>query len=393
MLGGTHHVGRAVVEAGLRRGDDVTTVTRGVSGPPAPGARALYVDRTAPHQLAKALADDQWDAAIDTWSGAPSVVQASTALLADRVGHYAYVSSRSVYRWPLPLGADESAPVVDADPASDDDTDYAAAKRGGELAVLEAYPGCGLLARAGLILGPYEHIGRLPWWLGRLDRGGRVLAPGPPDRALQYVDARDLADWLLLSADRRLDGAVNLVSPPGHATTRELLTACRTATGSAAELVWTSPEAIEAAGIAGWTQLPIWVPPTGELAGLHAGDVSAAIALGLQCRPGALVDASLAPGGCGGGREGRRAGTCLAAEPSRHRRRRPGDRGHSRPPPGATAHHERPSLPHVPRSGQPLLITWDSHQRTVPVSVVSPRLAPCRPGERRLAPSSVVSPR
>ena len=32
VLGGTHHVGRAVVEAALARGDEVTTVNRGVSG-------------------------------------------------------------------------------------------------------------------------------------------------------------------------------------------------------------------------------------------------------------------------------------------------------------------------------------------------------------------------
>jgi 2'-hydroxyisoflavone reductase len=285
VLGGTHHVGRAVVEAALHRGDEVTTVTRGVSGPPAAGAEAVYADRTDPAALARALGSATWDVVIDTWSGAATVVRRSATLLADRTEHYTYVSSRSVYRWPLPLGADESAPVVDADPDSDDDSDYAAAKRGAELAVLDAFPGRALLARAGLILGPYEDSGRLPWWLGRIARGGRVVAPGPPDRALQYIDARDLAGWLLAGAERRLSGTFNAVSTPGHTTIGELLDACRTTTGSDAELVWTAPEAIEAAGVSGWTQLPIWVPPSGDLAGLHDGDVSAAYSAGLRCRP------------------------------------------------------------------------------------------------------------
>ncbi len=162
VLGGTHHVGRAVVEAALRRGDEVTTVTRGVSGPSADGARAIHVDRTDRAALAAALGDSTWDAVLDTWSDASRVVHDSAELLADRVEHYVYVSSRSVYVWPLPLGSDESAPVVEADPLSDDGSDYAAAKRGAEIAVEAVFGDRALVARAGLILGPYEIVGRLP---------------------------------------------------------------------------------------------------------------------------------------------------------------------------------------------------------------------------------------
>lgn len=285
VLGGTHHVGRAVVETALARGDDVTTLTRGVSGPSAPGALALHGDRTDPAALRAALGDAEWDAVIDTWSGAPAVVRDSATLLADRAGHYGYVSSRSVYRWPIPAGLDESAPVVDGDLADTGKEDYAAAKRGGELAALEAFGERALLARAGLILGPYEIVGRMPWWLGRIERGGDVLAPGPPDRPLQFIDCRDLAAWMLSAADRGLGGAFNTVSQPGHATMASLLDAAISATGSSARLVWASPEVIEAAGIEAWTELPIWVPPTGEGVGLHDGNVAAAYAAGLSCRP------------------------------------------------------------------------------------------------------------
>jgi len=285
VLGGTQHVGRAVVETALARGDQVTTINRGISGPPAAGVKALHADRTDQAALRAALGSVSFDAVIDTWSGAPVVVREAAALLAGRAGHYGYVSSRSVYRWPVPSGADESAPVVDGDPADTGSADYAAAKRGGELAAVEAFGDRALLARAGLILGPYEHVGRMPWWLGRLERGGDVLAPGPPDRPLQYIDGRDLAAWLLTAADRGLSGAFNTVSKPGHATMETLLTAARQVTGARATLVWVPPEVIEAAGIEPWTQLPVWLPPTGEAAGLHDGDVSAVYAAGLVCRP------------------------------------------------------------------------------------------------------------
>lgn len=285
VLGGTHHVGRAVVEAALSRGDEVTTLTRGASGPPAPGASARHADRTDPAGLAAALGDDQWDAVVDTWSLAPRFVLASARLLSGRAGHYTYISSRSVHGWPIPVGADESAPVVAGDPDSPDASDYAAAKRGGELAALQGFDGPVLLARPGLILGPYERVGRLPFWLNRIGKGGRVPAPGPPGRPLQYIDARDLAGWVLHAGRHAVAGAFNTVSRPGHTTMGELLEQCRAVTGSDAELAWVSPEAVAAAGVAPWTELPIWLPPAAEYAGLHAGDVSAAYSAGLTCRP------------------------------------------------------------------------------------------------------------
>lgn len=285
VLGGTNFVGRAVVEQALLRGDHVTTVNRGVSGPPVEGAAALHVDRWDRQALTDALGGGTWDAAIDTWSGAPVVVRDSARLLRDRVGHYGYVSSRSVYRWPLPPGMDEGAPVVDGDPGSAEDHNYAAAKRGAELAVLESFPDRALLARSGLILGPYEDVGRLPWWLERMSRGGRVPAPGPAEHKLQYIDARDLAGWMLDAATRRLSGVFNTVSRPGHATMGQLLEACNGVVAAGAELVWLPPDAVEAAGVTGWIDMPIWVPPRGEMAGLHDGDVSAACDEGLTCRP------------------------------------------------------------------------------------------------------------
>ncbi|MGW3363880.1 NAD-dependent epimerase/dehydratase family protein [Streptosporangium canum] len=285
VMGGTHFVGRAVVETALARGDEVTTLNRGTSGAAAPGVNQVTADRTDPEALRRALGDGEWDAVIDTWSGAPRVIGDSCGLLADRAGHYGYVSSRSVYRWPMPFGADEHAPTVDGDPDDDGAEDYAVAKRGGELAVLRAFGDRALFARAGLILGPYENTGRLPWWLRRVERGGRVLAPGDPARPLQLIDARDLALWMLAAAERGLGGAFNTVSRSGHATMGGLLEAAVKVVGSDAELVWTAPEVIEEAGVSPWIELPIWLPDDAEYGGMHNGDVSAAYGEGLTCRP------------------------------------------------------------------------------------------------------------
>jgi 2'-hydroxyisoflavone reductase len=283
VLGGTRFVGRAVVEVALARGDDVTALHRGVTGALSDGITALHVDRTDRAALERALDDHKWDAVVDTWASAPYVVTYAAKCLSHKASRYAYVSSRSVYRWPVPPGRDESAPVVDADPNAEA-TDYAADKRGAELAVLEHFADA-LLLRAGLILGPHEDIGRLPWWLDRIARGGRVVAPGRPDRPLQYVDARDVAAFALDALEYGGTGPFDVVSAPGHTTTRGLLQACVDVTGADAELVWVTEDELAAAGAQPWTSLPCWVPETGELAGFMASDTSKALAAGLTCRP------------------------------------------------------------------------------------------------------------
>lgn len=219
---------------------------------------------------------------LDTWASAPRVAHTAADLLVGRAGRAAYVSSRSVYVEML-AGRDESAPVVEGDSAAEA-RDYAVDKRGGEIAWQQAFPEA-LLLRAGLVLGPHEDVARLPWWLDRISRGGRVVAPGRPERGLQYVDARDLAQFALDSLERGLTGPYDVVSEPGHCTTQELLEACVEVTGSDAELVWVNEADLAAAGAQPWTQLPCWVPETGEAAGVMAGDTSKARAAGLVCRP------------------------------------------------------------------------------------------------------------
>ncbi|MFK4227276.1 SDR family oxidoreductase [Streptomyces sp. NPDC019890] len=287
ILGGTEFVGHAVTEAALARGWEVTAFHRGRHAAP-DGVTELLGDRTAPDGLA-ALAEGEWDLVVDTWSAAPAAVRDTARLLAGRVGRYVYVSSCSVYAWPpRTAGWDESAPVVDGSPDADD-VPYPQAKRGGELAVLDAFgEERSVLVRAGLILGPRENIGRLPWWLNRIARGGPVLAPGPRDLPVQFIDVRDLAEWILHAAEHGLSGPYNLVSAAGHSTLGELLEACVRVTGSAAELRWTPAETVLAAGVEPWTQLPIWVPRD-ELPELYASvyglDVARALGAGLRYRP------------------------------------------------------------------------------------------------------------
>ena len=202
-------------------------------------------------------------------------------LLKGRVARYAYISSRSVYADPGGRYLTEESQLVEASAyagAGGEEVKYGPAERGGELAAEAAFGDRTLLVRAGLILGPHEDVGRLPWWLRRLARGGPAPAPGPHDLDLQYVDARDLAQWTLDAVEAGLSGPYNVVSESGHTTMGELLDTCVHVTGNVAQLHWVTPEAVLAAGVEPWTELPIWLPP-GELHDLlHRGDVSKALA-------------------------------------------------------------------------------------------------------------------
>jgi 2'-hydroxyisoflavone reductase len=281
VLGGTRFVGRAIVADAIDRGFDVTVVSRGESGPPPAEVSWVRADRTAPDAL-QPLAASAWDAVIDTWDGAADVVARSAALLARAASWYGYVSSRSVYRWPIPPGSDESAPLIDPET----DTGYAADKRGAEIAIEAYFAGRYLLARAGLIVGPYEDTGRLTWWLQRAAAGGWMVAPEPADLPWQLLDARDLASFMLSAATDQTTGAYNVVCPRSDGiTTKRLVEACAAATDSRVQLRWVPAALLARAGIEPWNDLPGWSPPNSEAAALHDGDVSAALAAGLACRP------------------------------------------------------------------------------------------------------------
>ncbi|WP_242910544.1 NAD-dependent epimerase/dehydratase family protein [Actinomadura terrae] len=286
VLGGTAFVGRAVVDAALRRGWKVTTFSRGVTGPPPSGAEALTGDRTDPDGL-RALAGREWDLVIDTWRDDAAAVTAAARALEPSVGRYAYVSSLAVYAWPPPAEFTEDAPLLDPDSGSSGGIfgSYALAKAGGEHAVRAAFGDRALLARTGLILGPHEYAGRLPWWLLRVARGGRVAAPRPSDLPLQYIDTRDLAEWLLDAEENGLAGDFNVLSDVGHATMASLLAACRAVTGGGADLTWVDGDVLLAHGVRPWMELPIWIPPGNVLEPSYRVDSTKAKAAGLHCRP------------------------------------------------------------------------------------------------------------
>jgi 2'-hydroxyisoflavone reductase len=214
ILGGTQFLGREIARQAIGRGHTVACLARGHSGPPAPNARLLAADRRDPNAYEQAR-KQSWDAVVEV-SWQPGFVRAALTALADRAGHWTYVSSGNAYADFDTPGADESFPLRNStDQDQVDPQLYGEAKVACEQASAAALADRLLIARSGLIGGPGDHSGRSGAWVARAARAPEepMLVPATPDVPTQVVDVRDEAAWILDCAERGTAGAYDVVGP------------------------------------------------------------------------------------------------------------------------------------------------------------------------------------
>src|SRR5438105_8830986 len=264
VLGGTKFLGRHLVASALARGDEVTLFNRGQTNPDIfPEVEKLRGERDGG---LGALGGRRWDAVVDTSAYVPRVARASAELLAGAADFYVFTSSMSVYadfREPN----DEGSPLATLEDESVEEVTgetYGALKALCERAVEEAMPGRVLVARAGLIVGPFDPTGRFTYWTERVARGGEVLAPAPPARQVQFVDARDLSEWILRMAEGRRAGVFNASGPDYVLTTGRFLEGCREAAGGDARFTWVGEQFLLERSVQPWAELPLWIPESDE---------------------------------------------------------------------------------------------------------------------------------
>ncbi len=283
VLGGTVFLGRHLVAEAVADGHEVTTFTRGRTNPDLfPDVEHLFGDRD--RELG-ALRGRRWDAVVDTSGYVPRVVRQSAELLRDAVGRYVFVSTLNVYA-DVSRPFDESAEIAPLeDPESEDvATRYGPLKAACERVLDELYGERVTHVRSGLIVGPWDPTDRFAYWCERVAEGGDVLVPDGLERPVQFVDARDLARWTMVLASRGPGGAMNAIGPARRLTMGELLARMAAALGSECRFHTVDGDKLLAAGVQPWTELPLWLPGR-EWAGLFEGDVSRALAAGLELRP------------------------------------------------------------------------------------------------------------
>ena len=286
ILGGTIFLGRALVEAALGAGHEVTMFNRGQTNPGLfPEVEEIHGDRT---KNLSALGGRRWEAVIDTAGYVPRVVHMSAEFLSPGVDHYTFISSISVFADFRQPGMDESAPVgTIEDPSTEDATGPASGplKALCEAAAEAAMPGRTLVIRPGLIVGPHDPSDRFTYWPARVERGGDLLAPVGPECETQLIDVRDLAEWTMRMVEARATGVFNATGPAAPLTLGEVLKTCRTVTGSDANPIWVPEEFVKEMGITPWIELPLWTGGGEAMAGFAKVDCRKAIAAGLTFRP------------------------------------------------------------------------------------------------------------
>jgi len=275
VLGGTKFLGRAFVEAALAHGHALTLFNRGETNPDLfPEVEQLRGDRSGD---LSPLAGRVFDTIVDPSGYVPAVVRASAELLGE-CGQYVFVSSVSVYA-DFSTPPNEESPVAELGEASADElapdySNYGALKALCEQAVWDVFRERSLCVRPGLIVGPHDPTGRFTYWAHRLERGGEILAPGPPERRAQFIDVRDLAAWMVHCVERRVTGVFNATNE--GVAWGELL--------AGADVTWVSDEFLAAHEVGEWMELPLWLGDPAS-SGMHRTEVGRALAAGLRFRP------------------------------------------------------------------------------------------------------------
>ncbi len=278
VLGGTKFLGRAFVEHALARGHELTLFNRGQTNPELfPEAEKVHGDREV---SLDALAGHEWDVAVDVASWLPRVTRVAVDALRESVDRYVYVSSISVYE-PFAEPPVEGNAVAETDSTEETLENYGAFKAQCEQIVLDAFGDRALVVRPGLIVGPHDPSDRFTYWPRRVAEGGEVLAPGSPDDPVQFIDVRDLGEWMVRLVE---DGATGVFNATGEPLAfGSFLEQARDALGSDATFTWIPAAELLEAGVGPWMEVPLWLPP--EMRAMQQASVARAVAAGLTFRP------------------------------------------------------------------------------------------------------------
>ena len=291
ILGGTGFTGPAQVRYALSRGHKVTTFNRGKTHP---GELPSEVEQLVGDRNGKldALKDRQWDVAIDNPTTLPAWVRDAAQILKGNVDRYVFISTISVYA-DTSKGVDESAPLqkyegadafketLEAMRASGYKT-YGPLKALSEKEAEKSFPGKVLIIRPGLIVGPGDETDRFTYWPVRTERGGEVLAPGAPTDPVQFIDARDLAEWTIRMAESRETGTYNATGPAKPLGIGDMLGKIKAALSANANFTWANAEFLKEQKVQAWSDMPVWA---GDELGLARTKISGALTKGLTFRP------------------------------------------------------------------------------------------------------------
>ena len=241
MLGGTGFIGPHLVHASLARGHQVSMLNRGRRAPTQNAGdfakvEALRGDRSQPDAYAS-LAGKSWDVVIDTANSVPWTRQA-VAALKGATARFLYVSSTGAF-WPYrTVNVPEDGPVPLADTPPQDPPSFGVMKALSENAARDGFPSGHVVVRPGYIVGPGDSSDRFTYWPVRFARGGEMLVPGNRVDFVQYIDVRDLAEWMVRLIEQNATGTFNAVGPAAPQTLGQFIDGLRSLAPAGTTYTW-----------------------------------------------------------------------------------------------------------------------------------------------------------
>jgi 2'-hydroxyisoflavone reductase len=290
ILGGTGFIGPHMVRYARDRGHTLTLFNRGRTAPEMfRDLEQLRGDRAASDL--ESLRGREWDVVFDNASSNPTWTRESAQLLKESAGQYIFISTQSTYTSRAEIGMDETAPVGRPDLPREEWRGYGPNKVLCEEESERAFPGRATIVRPSLIVGPGDGTDRWTYWVARTHRGGRMAVPGTPQDPMQFIDARDLCEWVVRLAENGTMGIFNGVGPGSPLTSAEMFYGIRAVTSSPGAFEWIPADFLEEMGIRPWSDMPAWFPPRGDRAGFARMSNAKAVAAGLTFRPLAVTAA------------------------------------------------------------------------------------------------------
>ncbi len=289
ILGGTGFTGPHQVRYALSRGHEVTLFNRGRQPETWPGkVEELLGDRNTGDL--KALEGRSWDVCIDNPTSLPFWVRDAGKVLKGRIKQYVFISTISVYASDAKPQdetgalAEYKGPDAFAEKKVTNEL-YGPLKAESEREAARQFGEAVTIIRPGLIVGPGDQTDRFTYWPVRLARGGEVLAPGNGSDPVQFIDARDLAEWTIRMVEQRRFGTYNATGPRSQLTMAQMLKGIGEGIGAHPQITWAPTKFLEAQKVAAWSDMPVWVPGEGDTYGFSRTSIARALAAGLTYRP------------------------------------------------------------------------------------------------------------
>ncbi|MFW6224861.1 MAG: NAD-dependent epimerase/dehydratase family protein [Bacteroidota bacterium] len=283
LLGGKKFIGYHIALEAEKRGHSVTFFNRGKTYPELlPQFETIKGDRNTDIERLKGL---NFDVVIDTCTYFPKQVKSACEVLGENIGKYILVSSVSVYNLSI-TDINEDTPVAGYDYESKEITNetYGPLKAAAEKTLVEQVgEDKSLIIRPGFIVGERDHSDRFTFWPVLMNETDKMIVPETGNLPIQFIDVKDLAEYVISTAERDYTGSYILTGPEKRYLFKDFILDCQRIVNPKCQIEFVSNEWLNKHDVVKSEDYPLCHDEEGT-EGLFKVDCSKAVNAGLSFR-------------------------------------------------------------------------------------------------------------